>query len=222
MILYFKQAWQILKENKLVSIISITGTALAIALVMVMFMIFQIRTANYPPETGRDQTLIASVFSAPKEGMQGERNNTAFPYPLVKQRVYDLKTPAVVSVFSNTEENLFSIPTKNLYSNYHIRGTDVNFWKAHRFRFLEGRPFTMEEQDAGIPLVILSREVAQTLFGNEDAVGQTVEINLEPYKVTGVVENVTRAASFAYAQAWVLLTGIRSILSQKTKIRSDR
>lgn len=217
MILYFKQAWQILKENKLVSIVSVTGTALAIALVMVMFMIFQIKTANYPPEIGRDRTLLASVSSTPKEGMQGEKNNSAFPYELVKQRLYDLKSPEIVSVFSNNEECLLAIPTKRLYSNYRVKGTDVNFWKAFKFKFIEGRPFSIEEQHTGLPLVILSREAAQSLFIDESAVGQTIEINLKPYKVVGVVTDITRAASSAYAQAWVLLTGNPQYLFSKNE-----
>ena len=39
---YIKQAVQMLRENTLVSIISISGTALAIAMVLVMVLVFQI------------------------------------------------------------------------------------------------------------------------------------------------------------------------------------
>ena len=39
---YFKQAIQILKENRLTSVISILGTALSIAMILVVILQFQI------------------------------------------------------------------------------------------------------------------------------------------------------------------------------------
>lgn len=41
---YIKQAVQMLRENTLVSVISISGTALAIAMVLVMVLVFQIKS----------------------------------------------------------------------------------------------------------------------------------------------------------------------------------
>ena len=54
---YFKQVIYQLKENKLISWISILGTAFSIAIIMVMVILFQIRNANYRPEVNRDRTL---------------------------------------------------------------------------------------------------------------------------------------------------------------------
>ena len=48
--IYLKQAWALLKENKLLSGVSIFGTALAICMIMVIVIVWQIRTANYSPE----------------------------------------------------------------------------------------------------------------------------------------------------------------------------
>ena len=50
---YFKQAWRLLKENRLLSMVSILGTALAICLVMVIVIVWQVRTAGFKPETHR-------------------------------------------------------------------------------------------------------------------------------------------------------------------------
>ena len=46
---YIKQAVQMLRENTLVSVISISGTALAIAMVLVMVLVFQIKSTGYAP-----------------------------------------------------------------------------------------------------------------------------------------------------------------------------
>lgn len=39
---YIKQSIQMLKENRLVSVISIAGTAISIAMIMVVVLVFQI------------------------------------------------------------------------------------------------------------------------------------------------------------------------------------
>ena len=40
---YIKQSIQMLKENRLVSVISIAGTAISIAMIMVVVLVFQIQ-----------------------------------------------------------------------------------------------------------------------------------------------------------------------------------
>ena len=54
---YIKQAFQMLKENRLVSTISITGTAISITMIMMVVLVLQIQVANYYPEEHRDRML---------------------------------------------------------------------------------------------------------------------------------------------------------------------
>lgn len=56
--LYFKQAFHLLRENKLLSSISIIGTALAIAMIMVIVITLRATIAPFAPETYRDRMLI--------------------------------------------------------------------------------------------------------------------------------------------------------------------
>ena len=48
--LYFKQAWQLMKQNRFFSAVYIIGTGLAISMVMVLAVVYYIRTANIAPE----------------------------------------------------------------------------------------------------------------------------------------------------------------------------
>ena len=65
--IYLKQAWALLKENKLLSGVSIFGTALAICMIMVIVIVWQIRTANYSPEDYRDRMMYVSDTRAPNK-----------------------------------------------------------------------------------------------------------------------------------------------------------
>ncbi len=47
---YFKQAIRLLTENKLLSVISILGTALAICMIMVIVILYIVNTAGFKPD----------------------------------------------------------------------------------------------------------------------------------------------------------------------------
>ena len=55
---YFKQALNLIKQEKLFSSIYIIGTGLSITIVMVLSIVYYIRIANIYPETNRDRMLV--------------------------------------------------------------------------------------------------------------------------------------------------------------------
>ena len=54
---YLKQALNMLRENRLISLISILGTALSIAMIMVVILVFQVQLTSFVPEVNRDRML---------------------------------------------------------------------------------------------------------------------------------------------------------------------
>ena len=50
---YIKQALRMIGENKLLSVISILGTALAICMIMVIVLLYVVNTASFKPEVNR-------------------------------------------------------------------------------------------------------------------------------------------------------------------------
>jgi len=52
----------------------------------------------------------------------------------------------------------------------------------------QGRAFTAQEVQAGIPVVVLGHDLAEKLFENQDPIGRDVKIYDIPYRVIGVVE----------------------------------
>lgn len=204
---HVRQALYMLKETPLVSAISIMGTALAIALVMVMIMLFQIKIANYVPETKRDHSLyITSVRSQPREGVNGSTFNSAVSYNMVKDYLYDMKTPQLITAFTYGQERFLSTPTKKLYAEYYVKATDVNYWKFFKFKLLEGGYFDAGEYDSGLPIAVISQEVAELLYSNEEVIGNSIEINNYPHRIVGVVENASNVANDAFAHVWVPIT----------------
>ena len=69
---YLKQAWELLKQNKLFSMLYIVGTGLAIAMTMIMAVVYYVKIAPVYPEANRMNTLYLSN----SKFTQGSGNNT--------------------------------------------------------------------------------------------------------------------------------------------------
>jgi putative ABC transport system permease protein len=85
--------------------------------------------------------------------------------------------------------------TRTAITAGHKRAKDVEVTAATERYFdiralgLErGRPFTEQEVQAGVPVLVLGYELADKLFEGQDPIGREVKIFDLPYRVIGVVE----------------------------------
>ena len=98
---YIKQSIQMLKENRLVSVISIAGTAISIARMMYVDSGTEVKTSN------------------------GWNRGNMSP-EAVKECFYSLEIPEAVSGYAMQLKPL-SIPGKRMYKGYQIKYTDTGF-----------------------------------------------------------------------------------------------
>ena len=77
--IYFRQAWNLVKQNKLFTSIYVIGTGLAIALTMILFIVHYIKFAPIYPEENRGRTLVIRRLTLRyNEGMY--QSNCCSPY----------------------------------------------------------------------------------------------------------------------------------------------
>ena len=207
---YVKQAVQMLKENRLVSVISIAGTTISIAMIMVVVLVFQIQFANFYPENDRDRMMYVDSGTEVQSSEGWNRGNMS--PEAVRECFYSLKQPEAVCGYASQVKPL-SIPGKRMYKAYDIKYTDPGFWKIFSFRFVAGKPFTEADFDSAIPQAVVSAGIAKYLYGTTDVVGKPVIIDLATYTICGVVEDVSRAANTAYGDVWVPYTSDHILMS---------
>lgn len=201
---YIKQALQMLRENPLVSSISILGTALSIAVIMVILLVLQIKLVGYVPESLRGRMLYVTATQAKANDGNGA-NNGNMSAEVVKECFYSLQTPEAVTATS-LEKRPVSLPEKHLFQEYGIKYTDSGFWKIFDFSFIEGGSFTEADFNSAIPKAVISATVAKDLFGTTKVVGRTIVMNYTSYIICGVVEEVSTAANNAWSDIWVPYT----------------
>ena len=196
---YIKQAFQMLKENRLVSTISITGTAISVTMIMMVVLVLQVQVANYYPEEHRDRMLYVEDGTCVKS--EDSQNSGNMSEEAVKECFYSLKIPEAVTAYVKATEPVSTLDKRN-YTAYTVKMVDLNFWKIFSFHFIKGGPFSEADFESGIRQVVVSEWMARELFGTVDVVGKEVKLNAGIGRICGVVENVSKAAATAYADVW--------------------
>lgn len=204
---YFRQAFHLLMENKLLSVISIAGTALAISVVMVIIILLYAKTANYEPETNRDRTLYVKWLSVCEKGNQGARNYSRLSLYDIQQIFYPLTTAEAVSAICEYGRILAMVPGGGEELNTQLLYTDADFWRVFEFGFLAGKPYDEAAFKAGLKQAVICESVARRLFGGvETAVGRRLELNFVEFTVCGVVRDVSKFAEQSYSEIWLPYT----------------
>lgn len=196
---YITLTWFQLKQQPIISAVSIIGTSLSIFLIMLFVMMRQVKVASIAPESNRGRFLHTLLCSAEK----GEENTTSGMSVATFKGIFgSLTTPETVTSYDLfPATSLASIPGQHGVPA-DIKGTDGNFWKVFDFRFVDGKPYSQVEFNAGIPVAVISESISRKLFGTTQSAGREFQLTHKPYRVIGVVKDVTILTNFAYAQIW--------------------
>ena len=201
----FNQALAQLKQQPLLTVVSVFGTALTICLIMVMVMQHQIKVIPFAPESNRERLLHVKWVSL--ERKVGEEykvlSNGPLGYKAATACFKELKSAEAVSIHSIIYRAMQIKQPLGSGKSVDVKQTDASFFKIFDFSFIDGKPFMQAESDAGLPVAVVSESVAKSLFETVAASGKEVLINDAPYRIVGVVKDVSSLASTAYAQVWI-------------------
>ena len=197
-----RQAFTILKQNPLLSTISILGTAFAITMIMAIVITWQTKYADLEPEVNRSRCLYFSAMH-----VQGKENKdwNNFGKPsaaFMKECIQPLPEVEACTAFSTADVALVSLTDGNNRLKVDAMSTDPDFWKIFKLQFLDGKSFTEAERGGDMQSVVFSASVARKLFGTTEAAGRQMLLNREVVRIIGVVKDVSVTAKDAYAQVW--------------------
>ncbi|MFV0329736.1 MAG: ABC transporter permease [Dysgonomonas sp.] len=205
---YLKQAIEMLKQNKFISIITIIGTALAIMMIMVIIVTDSIKTTNIPPEINRDRTLyILREWTKRKDG-KGNSQNGTISYKVYKTYISEMKVPELHSAIAmEWEKSVITSPENEMERvPMDLKPIDASYWKIMSFSFISGKPFSQEDFDSGLKKAVITENTSKTLFGTQDALGKTININFIPYTVVGIIKDVSPIFHYAYSNVYIPYT----------------
>ena len=183
---FFRQAWTMMKQQRLFTGIYIAGTAASIAMAMTIFVILYIKLGPLYPEENRDRMMVAEYISMKfddetyntrlnEKHIEAIRKESKYIKASTEREANDLKKRYIITADGEKEKLL--VPAY----------VDSHFWKVFNFKYISGRPFT--EQEEHTPVAVITSSLAKELYASTDVVGKDIYIDTLRYSIVGVVEN---------------------------------
>ena len=182
---FFRQAWTMMKQQRLFTGIYIAGTAASIAMAMTIFVILYIKLGPLYPEENRNRIVVAENVIMKSNGKTfGTKLNETSIETIRNESKY-LKASTEREANEHIERLILTDDgrkEKKLAPAY----VDSHFWEVFNFKFISGRPFTKQEEHNAVAVVTAS--LAEELYYNTDVVGKDIYIDTLRYSIVGVVE----------------------------------
>lgn len=200
---YLTQAFTLLKQNRLFSMLYIVGTGLAIAMTVIVAVVYYVKLAPIYPEENRKNTLYLTHVSFKSE-QESRTYQSALSYRALQEWIYPLKNVLAVSArFSNAMDYYIQPADRSGDFRPALKLVDPAFFRIYALQFLEGHPFTEADLASGIHTAVISDDLARRLFGTtEGVVGRSFSMDYVNYHVCGVVRGASFLTRQSYAQVY--------------------
>src|SRR5262249_10668325 len=195
---YLKIACKVFLRRKFFTFISLFAISFTLIILMVATAIFDNVFGPQPPENKAGRML--SVFGMQFQG-PNSISNCSVGYAFLDRYVRTLSNVEKVSIFS-TPTIVYSFWKGEKIKSF-LKRADGQFWEILEFKFLEGGPFTAEDEKNANFVAVINEATRRKFFGDEPAVGKMIEADGQQFHVIGVVGNVPIFRLIPFADIWV-------------------
>jgi len=189
---YLKTAVTALLSNKMRSFLAILGIVIGITAVIVMLSLGQ----------GVQRLILSEIESLGSNtvfilpgGPKQEQGPPKFSLEMLELKT--LKYEDALALERSGPYIMRSAPAvgstasltfQNKKRSVELDGVPADYVEISGDKILEGRFFNEEEEKSLTKVAVIGTTVREKIFGESDAVGQTIKINKIPFQVIGVVE----------------------------------
>lgn len=197
-----KQILALIRQNPFFSAVSVIGTAVSITFVMVIYMVYDIQTADLAPESRRS-SMVYSSYGYSYRKSDHSNSNTGMSYRAVNAIFAELPGAELVTYLGPTYLRYCGdSPVRGMRRT--VRQVDLNYWRVYDIPLVAGRLFSTEEFDACRDVVVIGEQLAREAFGSaEAAIGKNYFVNFRPKRIVGVTKDVSSLFTFAYGELWM-------------------
>lgn len=192
---YFKVAVRNILKYKFFSAINILGLTIGMACCLFIF-IYVKDELSYDKFHKNVDNIYRVALHGRIAGQEIDVTNTSWPVgPTMAEEITGVTE--ALRLWPRGAGLVFKYGDKS-FSEKNVFYADSNFFHFFSFRLLEGDPkTTLKEPNT----VVLTPELAQKYFGNEDPIGKLLTIgnNNQSFKVTGVAEKAPGNSHFHYS-----------------------
>lgn len=201
-----KFLWE-LKSQPLISSIAVIGTALSVFLIMVVVMLHNVQVLPFHPESNRDRLMHGENIHLSGIG-ENEGSQMSMPGSLAYMKELYTDMPGIdeISFYVHaSSRNDLMLPGERPYT-VDVKMVDDAYFRIFDFKVLSGKPFEHAAFESGLHELVITENVARTIFGATDVAGREILLGGNPYKVAAVVADVPQFATNTYSQAYIPYT----------------
>ncbi|HZJ66548.1 MAG TPA: ABC transporter permease [Kofleriaceae bacterium] len=193
----FKTAIKVLLRRKFFTAASLFGISFTLVVLMVAAALFDHVFAPRAPEVNADRSL--GVYNVTISGPNQRRTGPA-GYRLLADTARDLPGAERVTFHSIVSDAVGFIDGERL--TLQLKRTDGEFWRVFRFEFLEGGPFSAEDDAAARFVAVINESTRRRYFGDASALGKPIDVGGQRFRVVGVVPDIPLSRIVVYADLW--------------------
>ena len=212
---YIKIAYKVFLRRKFFTFISLFAISFTLIVLMVAVAFFDHIYGPMPPETKLDRTL--GVFFVQQSG-ERSRSNGPPGYGLLDRYARGMANVEKLSIHSEPA-SVYSYKDDEKIQSF-LKRTDGEFWEIMDFTFLEGGPFTPDDEKNANFVAVINEATRRKFFGDEPAAGKTIEVDGQRFRVVGVVANVPIFRIVPFADIYVPISTSKTD-SYKTGLVGD-
>lgn len=185
-----------IRQERLKSAFSVLGVVIGVMFLIVVVSVVE-GMDRYISEDFSQQVFGVNTIQVrrfPSVQITGDaaqwREWTRRPRPTMEEadRIREsLTVPARVGVSSSTTRDVRT-PDGRRAENVQVNAISEEMLAIRNLEVAEGRPFSAQEVERGIPVAILGFGVAEALFQDESPLETQIRLGGEPFRIVGVLE----------------------------------
>jgi putative ABC transport system permease protein len=202
---YLKLAWKVLLRRKFFTFASLFGVSFTLVVLTLAAALLDQVFAPNPPETRMGRTL--GLYGLAMSGPQGTRTGFA-GYAFVDRHLRDLPGAEKLAI-AQMQRRVDSYVGGRKVTSY-LKRVDGGFWQVLDFEFVEGEPFTEDDERQARMVAVINETTRQRFFDGAAATGRTIEVDGQRFRVVGVVRDVPFLRFVPFSDVWVPISSARS------------
>jgi putative ABC transport system permease protein len=182
----FKVAWEGLTLNKARSFLTTLGVIIGVAAVIVMLAVSagaEAEIADQINALGANLVIVMPAFSRGGFGRDAG-GPPGLAYDDIAAIAENVTGINGVSAEQFTSQDIKAGTTLESIS---VVGTTADFPQVYEYTVAEGRFLTDEDSDRAYKVAVLGYDIAQELFADQAAIGQSIKIGSTKFTVVGVM-----------------------------------
>lgn len=214
---HLKFAIRVFLKDKFFSLLNILGLALGIAVSIILLLILQNDLSYDKYHVNHERIYrLGGHLSATGIDFRGARSARELGR-ILKDEFPEIENVVRANNWDHTLVKYESGGQEKAFYEEDVVRTDSTYFQVFTHKFLSGNPASaLVDQHT----VVITESVAKKYFGNEDAMGKTLIIGNEQWKVTGIIEEVPENTHLKFN---ILLSGLidREWVIENGQVKSE-